>query len=391
MTGHLLSPPDLDGIRGRVLQVIAPLKPAEQDASIQRALFMGGKRTDAGRSLPPYYLVYFLLVDLLGFRNLGRSDKTAWSLPVDCDGTALMIEHKKFGLGVFAVDLPGDEKAAAKAVTCIHRGVKVAGPYFDWRAAEAARQSRLNVVNRSGQLRERLDFLLELYDARIAEAEARKGERVEKKTGLGAIFQYADLEARREARWAALSAVEAFFSWTEHVFILIAILLGRCTTGDEVASLAAAEWSTKFKSALDLGDAADKRFYDELTILRRQLRNFVAHGAFGKDGEAFHFHSTVGAVPLLMPNGRDRAAFKFGQGVDLLPGPSIALIRSFMDHLWSGRRAPARIYIQDYGLPLILTHAFDGTYSHAMSSEEEMNEFAHYLSADIDRHADMDF
>jgi hypothetical protein len=382
---------DIDEIRRRALRAIAPLKPAEHAPSVQRDLFMGGRRTDAGRSLPPYYLVYFLLVDLLGFHNLGKSDKTAWTLPVDCDGTALMIEHKKFGLGVFAADLPSDEAASAKAVTCIHRAMKAARPYFEWRAAEAVRQSRLNVVNRTRPLRERLDFMLDLYDGRAAEAEARKSERVETKTAHGSTSHYPGLEARREARWAAMAAVEAFFSWTEHVFIHIAVLRGECLTGGDVARLAAAEWSVKYKAAFDLDDADDKRFHDELSTMRRQLRNFVAHGAFGKGGEAFHFHSTAGAVPVLLPHSRDRSSFRFGQGIDLRPGPSIDLIRSFMEHLWSGKRAAARVYIQDFDLPLILTHVADGTYAQAMESEEEMNDFADHLAGVMGRHMDMDF
>ena len=45
-----------------------------------------------------------------------------------------------------------------------------------------------------------------------------------------------------------------------------------------------------------------KPFYDELVFVRRQVRNFVAHGAFGKQGEAFKFHSKAGAVPVMLPH-----------------------------------------------------------------------------------------
>ena len=43
-----------------------------------------------------------------------------------------------------------------------------------------------------------------------------------------------------------------------------------------------------------------KYFYDHLCELRRQVRNYMAHGAFGKKGEAFDFHSGAGAVPVLL-------------------------------------------------------------------------------------------
>jgi hypothetical protein len=51
-----------------------------------------GARSNAGRSLPPYYLVYFLLVNLLKFNDLGQSEKVSYSIPVEFNGTILMVE-----------------------------------------------------------------------------------------------------------------------------------------------------------------------------------------------------------------------------------------------------------------------------------------------------------
>jgi len=151
---------DIKPIKERALQAISPLKTPNSDPDNIKRLLFGAKRTYAGRKLPPYYLVYFLLVDLLGFNNLGRFDKTAWSVPVEYKGKAFLIEHGKFGVGVFAATLPADEPAAAEIVRLIRRAVKAAQPYFDWIAKQAAKASRLNVVNRSDKLYERLDFFL---------------------------------------------------------------------------------------------------------------------------------------------------------------------------------------------------------------------------------------
>ena len=125
-------------------------------------------------------------------------------------------------------------------------------------------------------------------------------------------------ELRREAGWLGLAAVEAFFSWTEHVFIHIAVLRGTCMTGREVKRLANADWSTKIKTVLDIDEPKIKDIYDELTVIRRQLRNFVTHGAFGKDGEAFSFHSSAGAVPLRLPHRRKNNRFVLVQGWTLI-------------------------------------------------------------------------
>lgn len=379
-------------MRRRTQKAIAPLKQAELSAEDYQKLFMSAKRTDAGRKLPAYYLIYFLLVDLLGFRLNGRSEKTAWSVTVEFEGTPFLIDHRKFGLGIFGMDGPGTEATAERVAACLHRAVKEAQPYFDWRAEIAAGQSHLNVVNRSRDLLEHVDFHLGLHEARAAEAEARKDEVIKTQlTPSSWTTHRPSYDLQCEARHYAIAAIEGFFSWTEHVFIHIAILRGVLSTGKDVGDLAKAEWADKYKAALDITDAADKRFYDDLIALRRQFRNFVAHGSFGKDGEAFLFHSGAGAVPMLLPHKSGKLDYRFGSGLDFRLEPSIALIKSFIEHLWTGARAPAKVYIQDYQHPAILTYVADGTYAAAMHSVADMEEFASFLAQRIDDAANMDF
>lgn len=389
-------PAELEPVRDRALKALAPIRPADGASSAPDGFLFSAGRTDAGRSLPPYYLVYFLFVDLLGFKDLGKFEKISWSIPVDYEGTAFLIEHRKFGCGVFAADLPAQEIQAAQIVKRIKKAVKLAEPYFEWRAKAAADASTLNVLNHARQLYERFDYFRHACRARQAEAEARKDERnVETRTlengGNASTIKIPSFALKREATWLALAAIESFFSWTEHILIHIAILSGKVMTGAEVADLASKDWAEKFKLALPITDKDTKIFFDKLVIIRRQLRNAVAHGSFGKQGEAFQFHSNAGAVPLLLPHKKDKNAFRFGTGVDYVDGEALNTIDTFIEHLWSGGRAPAKLYIQDSGLPLILTYSKDGTYARAMASEDEMNEFLDHLGYKFDQAANMDW
>lgn len=378
-------------IKAAAERAIAPLRPADRDTPAAKDFLFAAKRTDAGRSLPPYYLVYFLLVDLLGFRNGGRFEKVAWSVPVEFNGKAFLIEHRKFGLGIFAGALPDDEADAKEIALRIKRGVKAATPYFTWRAEKAAKASHLNVVNRAAELFQRFEFFAKLYAERIDEAERRKDERIETQhSPTSRSYHFPAHELRQEAEHFAVSTIESFFSWTEHVFILIAILQGTCVTGEDVRRLARAEWETKFKAALDIADPTTKGFYDGLLHIRRQVRNFVAHGSFGKEGEAFQFHSTAGAVPMRMVEGRG-ANFQFGAGEGYADEQAIKILHDFVSHLWSGAREPASIYIQDWRLPLILTMADSGTYAGCMTSVDDMKSFCEGLGHEMDRYANMDF
>jgi hypothetical protein len=371
-------------VEAKARKAIAPLVSADTNA------IFWGVRTNAGRSLPPYYLVYFLLVGLLGFKSVGRGEKVAWSIPVEINGTVLVIEHRKFGLGIFVKSLPDDEAAAQEVAKRIRAGVKAAQPYFDVLADSAAKGSALNVDNNARELFERFKYFADRYAAKMAEAESRKDESIRTEYENGYGISYPAMKLHTEARWYAVAAIEAFYSWTEHVFILAAILQGRITTGADVADVAGAEWKEKFKLALAIADPHTKQFYDRLTTLRNQVRNFVTHGAFGKEGQALSFHSPVGAVPLLLPHRRNNEHFRFGNGVDFLPPEAMQLIHDFIDHTWSGALSPAKIYI-DSGLPLILSHVGDGTYARAMASDEEMAAFTDHLSRMFDDAANMDW
>ena len=121
-----------------------------------------GKCAVGADGLPAPYLIYFLLVELLGFKDLGRFDKLAWSIPVDFEGKAFLVEHRKFGVGVFTQD--DDDLDAAKHIALlIKKGVRCARPYFEWKANQAVRASKFNVVNNGEALFWRYKYLKGLY------------------------------------------------------------------------------------------------------------------------------------------------------------------------------------------------------------------------------------
>ena len=355
---------DISQIKTRTLHAISPLK-----SSSSPCFF--GTRTNAGRELPDYYLVYFMLVDLLGFRHLGRGEKVAWSLPVDFEGRTYIIEHRKMGLGVFSSGGSECEEDAKKIVRLVKQGVSAARPYFDWRADESLKGSKVNVYNDSVGLFDRFEFFLGLFESKRTE-------------GDGEQFNSGSYQLYRETEWLAIATIESFFSWTEHVFIHLAILQGNCTTGVEVDELAAKNWQDKFKAALDLQNPETKRHYDDLLAIRNQVRNFVAHGSFGKNGKAFKFHSAAGAVPVMLPHRRLSGSNRFPDA------DSIKSINEFIAHLRAGPLAPAWIFL-DNRLSTILTEAKSGVYDSAMASESDMQSFVDYRDYIEDMSANMDF
>jgi hypothetical protein len=395
-----LAAQDVDKLRQAALRAISPIRPPDSNAQPGR-LFWEAQRTKTGRNLPHYYLVYFLFVELLRFPNLGRSEKIAWSIPIDFEGTLYLVDHRKFGVGVFCKNPDAQKAQAKRIVSLISKGVKVADPFFRSLADDAVRQSRVNVKNNSSSLFQRYEYLRDKFRKAWTEATARRGEvethtRADQISGISnpvkvTEYSFPAFKLMQEARWIGIAAIDAFFAWTEHVFIHLAIIQGRVTTGDEVTGLIGAEWQEKYKQALDITDRDSKRFYDSLGTFRRQIRNYMAHGSFGKQGEAFNFHSRAGAVPVILDEVRGMGRFSLTGEVEFEEEIAISTIEDFIAHLWSAPRQPAWTYIQDADLPLILTFARDGTYKDAMQSVEDMERFAHGLTMQFDNAANMDW
>lgn len=401
-------PPNLEYTRNAALAVLGDIKPAGQPQGDDEAhALMMASRTHGGRDLPPYYLVYFLLVDLLGFANLGQWEKVAWIVPIRYSGQLYSIEHRKMGLGVFAPTYKKDLKKVGRAITSgtpsdeaeqhateicelIKKAVEKAEPYFEWLAEQAAGGSKLNVTNNSDWLFERYEYLRDEYKRLENEFERRKDEcNVNEYPDGGLVSALAAYEIRRHSEWMGQAAIDSFFSWTEHAFIHIAILKGVLRTGDEVAELAAGDWKAKFKAALPTDDAAIKRRYDVLLDLRAQIRNYMAHGAFGKRGQAFRFHSGAGAVPVLLTK-RQQHRYTLSGNPSFGEKAALDEIDDFIRYLYSTDVAIALECVQS-GLASVLTYVADGTYARAMNTMESMKEFVEYMSHQADRSADMDW
>src|SRR5262245_51476048 len=121
---QMLIPPELEPVRAAALQALGKLRAASSQTRAERDFLFTAGRTKAGEQLPPYYLVYFLLVDLLGFPNLGRWEKIAWSVPVEFDDEAFLIDHRKFGIGLFARESVTGEAKAQEIVSLICKAAK---------------------------------------------------------------------------------------------------------------------------------------------------------------------------------------------------------------------------------------------------------------------------
>ncbi|EIL89825.1 hypothetical protein [Rhodanobacter spathiphylli] len=394
MIGAHALPPEMELIRAKALRALRDVRSVHHNTRTSSDFWADAQRTDAGRRLPEYYLVYFLLVELLGFPHKGPEEKVAWTIPLDYRGKLYTIEHRKMGLGLFIPDPDAHVTEANEIVNRIGKATKEAQPFFNWLADQQVVQSAVNVANHSQPLHQRYKYLRESAQAHFDAAEQRQAESrvaTEGMTDLSGWLKLHLLGTRFEPEgdWLALSAVEAFFSWTEHALIHLAILQGRVTTASQVATLAAGDWVGKFNAALDRTEKGAATLLDRILAVRQDLRNHVAHGAFGKQGEALSFHSSAGAVPVLLPHRTGPRHFRFGNGLDFDARQVFGVLDEFEAFMFAGARAPARVFLLEERYSTVLTMV--ATYAIAMQSTNEMRDFLRHWGDQVDRSANMDW
>jgi hypothetical protein len=188
-----------------------------------------------------------------------------------------LIEYPKSGLGVFAGDTANGEQQARRIVGLLKRGTKAAAPFFKWMADSAIQESKVNIRNVARILFERYVYFRDHFAKNLVEAQENKKEydvlqnQLELPMGvyslkasqntspseLIAMFTFPWARMSQNSNWLALATIDSFFAWTEHIFIHLAILQGHIVTGQEVTRLAEAEWSVKFKCALNI--SAERR------------------------------------------------------------------------------------------------------------------------------------
>src|SRR5207245_7523027 len=124
-------------------------------------------------------------------------------------------------LGIFVQDLKKDEANAQRIVKLVLSGAKASEPYLDWVAATAVQNSKLNLLNKCENLLDRVQYLLGLYKKTKQNAASKKEEPLLRFLPDGTVESVhpSRYDLEREADWLAISAIESFYSWTEHLFI----------------------------------------------------------------------------------------------------------------------------------------------------------------------------
>jgi hypothetical protein len=387
--------PNFETLKQKLISLLNPISSVNKSIINKTDFQFSFQRSNAGRKLSEYYLVYFMFIDLLEYNYIGHSEKVAWSIPIEYKGKYYVLEHRKLGFGLFIKNENTDEVFALEIVELITKAINKAKPYFEWRAKTALNSPQINLLNRCDDLLQRYLYFRSMYDIKYKEYITRKDEVIRKthktKNGEYTSVSYPSIDILKQAEWLGISVVDSFFSWTEHIFIHLAVITNGISKGTDVADLSISDWQDKFKKAIPLEDPDVIKMYNELIIIRKQISNYIAHGSFGKNGEAFTFHSGAGAAPVVLSYSKGKYNTSLTK-IDPESDESVfKTIDKFITFLHEGPTGPAMLYLQESGLPTILTLSKKGTYKSALKSFAEMNELIEHLNYQFDQAANMDW
>jgi hypothetical protein len=261
----------------------------------------------APKELPVPGLLLFLLTRIMGLRNLGPDEKTAWHVPMRFRGHRVTIASQKFGLRLYIRANSDCRESAeeigraviqrlAKALRIVER--EVLANY----AAEQIAEGSVTVANQSHRLRAMYQHFRAAAAFAFAESTAPPKPPVPcgDRAAAASLFEGVNEKIRQEqiGAWETLATVNAYFSVLEHELVLVSAFSDLDPMNGGLEQLVGDGWGTKFKKLFDLADKEAKGVHDCLREIAETWRNPYSHGGFEKGKAAVWFHlEGIGAVP----------------------------------------------------------------------------------------------
>ncbi len=347
----------------------------------------------AADRLPLPYMVFLTL--LLGTDRKYASrpiEKTAWSIYFRFKNVPFCLEHGKFGMRM-ATPAPANVSIIDELIGVLNRAFPVADRVLQQDVDLQIRAGNVTVLNKQHLLRERYDFFRSA--AREAfQAPAPNAEVIFRKTGPGQkVSRSVDIfKNKREGFFFGTAAIDSYFSWLEHVLVLIWPFVGYDPMKDDLLVYIGDGWIAKIKRIWDvIGSREEKALYDALREIKERFRNSITHGALEKGDGSLRVHiSGLGAVPARLSRFTDSIHY------DVFP-----LKEDSFDNaceLFDAVDAHLRTNPTKYGMRFAeagLDVAFDAKsreeYQNAMNCDVDFDELLERFSCVADRNANMEW
>jgi hypothetical protein len=180
------------------------------------------------------------------FPYYGKSEKIAWSIPILFKGAPHLISHEKCGLKIHPAEPePRDIEHERLLVDRLLHAVRIADGMVKPFAEEQIPAGKVSIANNSFLFRGKYEFFRSKAEECYQNAQPVTGEgqvaRINRK------FKY-----DREAFFFASATLDSYFSYLEHLLVLLLSFSDFDPTKDDVVEFINSFWAEKFKRIFDL-------------------------------------------------------------------------------------------------------------------------------------------
>ncbi len=315
-------------------------------------------------------------------------EKTAWAIRLQFKGKPIRLEHGKFGMRMATVKPPG-KRILNEFVRLLYKALPLTDKALQPHVEEQVRAGNVTVRNRHHLFRHRYEFLREEANGAFAQPSPDLGDLIRGAlTERRAAISADPFKAEREGFFLGGAAIDAYFSWLEHILLLILPFAKRDLVDPDLVEFIRANWRDKLKAIWNVSTSRErKKLYDSLLEIKERLRNPITHGGFDSSQSSLGVHMPyVGAIPANLS--------RFTEGMFPLQEASFADACQLFDRvdneLWEGDTSYGMTFA-DSGLDVAFDEGSRKEYLSAMTSHEDFCAWLDALSRHVDNLVNMDW
>lgn len=337
------------------------------------------------------YMAFLTFILLLNFKYYGKEEKVAWSIPFIYKEKPFVIYHQKFGFRVASIN---DEKnttdLAREMLRQLTRGIKIADGLLKPIVENDVKNGDISVVNKHYILYDSYSF----FRAKAKE-KFKKSEIKPQKGGLHQLTNVFNRSAKyeRQGFYYTTAMLDAFYSWLEHVLVLLVPFCEFKKNEDDIENLISADWTRKFNRVLKPDEDKDAhRLYNELWEIKENYRNTLAHGFFDKTRGSILVHTpVVGAIPICLSSYSNTIYYNSFHPITKDIFPKICKAFDKTEKFLRTKKFPQPFAIIESGLDIRFDDKGLAEYKDVIRTPEETNSFIEVMSGIADDAINMDW
>ncbi|MGM7702397.1 hypothetical protein ACSVDE_11785 [Pseudalkalibacillus sp. Hm43] len=322
------------------------------------------------------YMIFIIFCRLKEFNYSYKDrDKTLYDISFRFKNYYCVFSYEKMGL-ILSINTQ-DEKIIGDLFKKVNSAIRITNLLLNSVVEEAINHGNFTLENRSGLLRQRYLYFRE----KAKDLNPINHDRVKR---------LRDIEKQKEVIFNTQSMLDAYFSFHEHILILLLPFKEFNKSIEKVTDLLSANWTYKYNRIFNPQDnPVYMSWFNKLKYLK-ELRNKYAHGGFEKKNGSFFPHiEGVGIIPVQPPESSS-GIYSLLQINDIHFHEICKIINEYESFLFeSNWKLP--LTILESGLDIRYDDEYIKRLKDAIKSEENLESFLEFEFEIIDRAANMDW